>query len=101
MIGICRSTTREFTSEQLRVIDALINAYAEVARELSRLMKTFQEAREAGERARFEVAKATHRAAHERCKALKLATELARAIFQRANEDEPKSRPLPPPGLED
>jgi hypothetical protein len=75
---------RLFTPEQLMVIDALIHAHAEAAREMARLMKPIQEARIAGDSIAFKRADAVHERAHEKCKALKLTREFAEQTFLKA-----------------
>lgn len=67
------------------VIEALINAHAEAARELARLMDPVRDAAIAGNHKAFETAEAVHKQAYLRCEALKLALEIARATFLKAN----------------
>ena len=86
---------RQFTAEQLSVVDALVTAHAEAARELARLTKPIEEARRAGDRDAFQAADAVHQEAHERCKALRLAIEITRTTFLKANKGEKLSGLLP------
>jgi hypothetical protein len=62
---------RRFTLEQLTVIDALINARSKAARYLASLT-TLEDAVRAGNRRAFQTAEEVHKAAYQRCEALRL-----------------------------
>jgi hypothetical protein len=76
---------QQFTTEQLQVIDALIKAHAEAAREMARLMQPLRDAVRSRDPKAFKAAEATHKRSHERCKAARLALEIAREAFLRVN----------------
>lgn len=86
------SRSEQLTTEQLRVLDSLINAHAEAARELGRCTSALAKAREADDRAAFEAAQAECAKAKRRCEALHLAIHEARKVFLNTLEKEAPSK---------
>lgn len=73
----------QFTSEQLAVVDALVNAHAEAARDLARVTSRLNEATHTNDVEGFEAAKSATQLARLKCEALMLAVEMARKVFSK------------------
>ena len=74
----------QFTREQLMVIDALVRAHSEAARELAHVTGGMKDAMIAKDSQDFEAARSAVQLARTRCEALHLAIEIARKTFQNA-----------------